>query len=152
NIRLLRRTDAVAARLSHGARHAARRNRRCGRRFPEGANSPMLSVIIPTYNRAETLPLAIASLLAQRTDSGLVDIGLDIVVADEGSTDAAAQVLAALAARQPAIRVIRQASAGVSAARSAGLAALRPEASLLGFRASDEVSAAGRFTAELSLL
>jgi len=111
----------------------------------------MLSVIIPAYNRAATLPLAIASLLAQRADACLADIGLDIVVVDDGSQDETPQVLAGLAARHSEIRVVRQENAGVSAARNAGLAALLPQTTLVSFLDSDDVSPAGRFAADLPL-
>lgn len=111
----------------------------------------MLSVIMPAYNRAATLPLAIASLLAQRADAGLAEIGLDIVVVDDGSQDETPQVLAELASRHPEIRVLRQDNAGVSAARNAGLAALLPETTLVSFLDSDDISPAGRFAADLPL-
>lgn len=106
---------------------------------------------MPAYNRAATLPLAIASLLAQRADAGLGDIGLDIVVVDDGSRDETPGVLAELASRHPEIRVLRQENAGVAAARNAGLAALLPQTTLVSFLDSDDVSAAGRFAADLPL-
>lgn len=111
----------------------------------------MLSVIMPAYNRAATLPLAIASLLAQRADAGLAELGLDIFVVDDGSRDETPQVLAELAARHPEIRVVRQENAGVAAARNAGLAALLPQTTLVSFLDSDDVSPAGRFAADLPL-
>lgn len=107
----------------------------------------MLSVIVPTYNRAATLPLALASLLAQRPA-----VGLDIIVIDDGSQDETPAILAGLAARHPEIRVLRQENAGVAAARNAGLAALLPQTTLVSFLDSDDVSPAGRFAADLPLL
>lgn len=106
---------------------------------------------MPAYNRAATLPLAIASLLAQRADAGLAEIGLDIIVVDDGSQDETPVVLAELASRHPEIRVVRQDNAGVSAARNAGLAALLPQTTLVSFLDSDDVSPAGRFVADLPL-
>lgn len=48
---------------------------------------PLVSVVVPTYNRAETLPRAIDSALAQTVDD------LEIVVVDDGSTDRTGEVL-----------------------------------------------------------
>jgi glycosyltransferase involved in cell wall biosynthesis len=57
-----------------------------------------VSVIIPAYNAEKTIPDAIASILAQA--GGYV---LEILVADDGSTDATREVVAGLADRHPQI-------------------------------------------------
>jgi len=49
--------------------------------------SPLVSVIIPTYNRAATLPNALRSVLEQ------VDVECEVIVADDGSTDTTSQVV-----------------------------------------------------------
>jgi glycosyltransferase involved in cell wall biosynthesis len=75
-----------------------------------------VSVVIPTYNRAQYVTKAIESVLAQTyTD-------YEIIVVDDGSTDDTLGVLQAYAGR---IRVIRQENAGPSAARNAGIEAAR---------------------------
>ena len=75
---------------------------------------PTFSVIIPTYNRAHTLPRAIESVLAQSfTD-------YELIVVDDGSSDETAKILE----RYP-IRMIRQPNSGVSAARNRGIEAAR---------------------------
>ena len=72
-----------------------------------------ISIIIPTYNRADLLPETLDSALAQtrRPD--------EIIVVDDGSTDSTADVLAGYSA--PVI-TLRQPNAGRSAARNAGMA------------------------------
>ncbi len=69
------------------------------------------SVVIPVYNKADTLPRAIDSVLTQRAGE------VEIVVVDDGSTDPIDAVLA----RYPGLTVVRQANGGVSAARNAGI-------------------------------
>jgi glycosyltransferase involved in cell wall biosynthesis len=74
-------------------------------------SGPSVSIIIPCYNTARYLGEALASSLAQ--DYWPVDI----TVIDDGSKDSSAQVAAGF----PGVRCIRQANAGVSAARNNGL-------------------------------
>lgn len=81
---------------------------------PHKADSPLVSVVIPTYNRADWLCEAVESVLAQTYAP------IEIIVVDDGSTDGTPDMLAA---RFPAVRCIVQPNAGVSAARNRGLAA-----------------------------
>lgn len=103
-----------------------------------------ITVIIPTYNRVATLPRAIESLLRQGDAADL-----DILVIDDGSTDATPQVLAALTREHRNVRSVRQDNTGVAGARNAGLAHLLPQTQLVSFLDSDDVSPPGRFAAEL---
>lgn len=87
----------------------------------------LVSVVIPTYNRAYILGDAIASALAQR------GVTVEVVVADDGSTDDTASVVARIAstagtvAGGPRVRRVYQNNAGVSAARNLGLRHARGE-------------------------
>ncbi|HRO28701.1 MAG TPA: glycosyltransferase family A protein, partial [Luteimonas sp.] len=81
------------------------------------ADIPETSVIIPTWNRRELIGRAIDSVLAQTRP---VD---EVIVVDDGSTDDTQAYLADRYGER--ISCIRQANAGVSAARNRGLAMAR---------------------------
>lgn len=78
-----------------------------------------VSVIVPTYNRAQLLPRAIASVQRQ-TVARLCDI----VVIDDGSTDDTSAVAARY---RDQIHYIRQPNRGAPAARNLGIQASRGE-------------------------
>ncbi len=80
--------------------------------------SPVVSVIIPTYNCSGLLPQAVRSVLGQE----LPPEDLEVIVVDDGSTD---DVAAALAPFGGAVTLLRQANAGPAAARNRGVAASR---------------------------
>jgi len=71
-----------------------------------------VSVVIPAYNAARFLTATLDSVAAQTQAPD------EIIVVDDGSTDATPQLLASRAG----IRVHRQANAGVAAARNQGVA------------------------------
>jgi glycosyltransferase involved in cell wall biosynthesis len=79
---------------------------------------PSVTVVVIGYNDADRLPVAVRSALAQT----LHDI--EVVVVDDGSTDATPEVLAGLAAADPRVRPVRLAdnSGGCSRPRNDGLA------------------------------
>jgi glycosyltransferase involved in cell wall biosynthesis len=78
---------------------------------------PDVSAIIPTYNRRELVIRAIRSALAQTREVG------EIIVIDDGSTDGTDAALKAEFGDR--IISVRQANAGVSAARNRGMAMAR---------------------------
>ena len=81
-----------------------------------GAETPPVSIVIPTYNRAEWLPGAIDSVLAQDYPD------LELIVVDDGSTDQTPDVLNGYAGRHPEdrFRFLRQANAGQAEALNRG--------------------------------
>ena len=83
-----------------------------GGRGPVSA-APLVSVVVPCFNQARFLGDAIESALSQTHER------VEVVVVDDGSTDGTAGVAAAY----PDVRLVRQANAGLAAARNAGLAA-----------------------------
>jgi glycosyltransferase involved in cell wall biosynthesis len=78
---------------------------------------PYFSVIIPVYNRASALDVAIRSVLAQSLQD------FEIIVVDDGSQDDPQSVVRTIA--DPRIRFIRQDNQGGGAARNAGIDAAR---------------------------
>jgi glycosyltransferase involved in cell wall biosynthesis len=76
--------------------------------------SPLVSVILPTYNRADTLGRSVSSVLEQTFDD------LELIIVDDGSTDSTAVVVKKFLDIR--IRYLRLASnRGASAARNAGI-------------------------------
>jgi glycosyltransferase involved in cell wall biosynthesis len=74
---------------------------------------PQISIIIPCYNSAWSLP-RLAGNLKQ-----VARPGFDIVFVDDGSTDGSAELFGRLV---PWARIVRQDNKGLSAARNAGVA------------------------------
>ncbi len=86
-----------------------------------------MSVVVPTFNRMDTLPEVLAAVEAQRTP-----FEFELVVVDDGSTDGTAAWLAERRFAVPA-RVVTQPNRGPAAARNAGVAAASaPRVAFLG--------------------
>lgn len=86
------------------------------------AAAPVLSVIIPTFNRAGILERCLQQLAAQTLPADR----FEVIVVDDGSADHTAEVLARAAA-QIAVVHERQANLGPAAARNRGLQRARGE-------------------------
>lgn len=89
---------------------------------------PKVSVIVPAYNAAQTIPAALRSALTQDLAPH------EVIVVDDGSKDGTAD----LVARDfPDVRLVRQENAGPSAARNA--AAALAEGEWLAFLDADDL-------------
>jgi glycosyltransferase involved in cell wall biosynthesis len=108
------------------------------------AGLPGVSVVIPTYNRADVLGEAIDSAFAQDVP------GLEVVVVDDGSTDDTPRLLDERRGRHgPALTVVRQANAGESAARNEGIR--RARNGLVALLDSDNRWRPGKLAKQLAL-
>jgi len=89
---------------------------------------PLVSIIIPTRNREVRISAAIDSVLNQTQQN------FELIVVDDGSTDATQEVLRAYGSRITCLRID---PAGPSAARNRGIAAA--QADLIAFLDSDDI-------------
>ena len=96
---------------------------------------PFVSVVIPTYNRAQQVKAAVESVIGQTYSD------FEVLVIDDGSTDLTREAIQQLAC-EPAnggkeIRYIRQTNSGQSAARNRGIQESRGD--WIAFLDSDDV-------------
>lgn len=95
------------------------------------SNEPLISVVLPTYNRAHSLPRAMRSVLAQSYRA------LELIVVDDGSSDDTEAIVRAMAAADGRVRLVRRAvNGGAAAARNTGLGEARGE--WIAFQDSDD--------------
>jgi glycosyltransferase involved in cell wall biosynthesis len=78
-------------------------------------NEDLVSVVIPSYNRAYCITTTVDSTLAQTHQQ------LEILIVDDGSSDGTRELIEERYRHEPRVRYIHQANAGVSAARNHGL-------------------------------
>nr|MDQ2681426.1 glycosyltransferase [Candidatus Eremiobacteraeota bacterium] len=84
---------------------------------------PDISVVIPTYNRLDTLQHVIPTLLAQDLNAQ----SYEVLVCDSMSTDGTLEYLAAVSAEHPRVRHLPGPYNGRAMARNAGISAARGE-------------------------
>lgn len=106
-----------------------------------------VSVIMPAFNAARFIAVAIASLLQERDA-----LALDIIVIDDGSTDDTRAIVEAIAARHPQVRLLRNPRKGIAAARNTGVANIKSECRFVAFMDADDASVAGRLARQRDLM
>lgn len=74
---------------------------------PEETPTPRLSIVVPAYNEEQRLQ---GSLLQIAEYVGRQSYTSEVIVSDDGSTDATSQLAEALAAQHPWLRIIREPS------------------------------------------
>lgn len=102
----------------------------------------LVSIILPTYNRADFIGKALDSVFAQTYEHW------ECVIIDDGSTDWTCDVLAAY--DDPRITVLRQENRGVSGARNVGMAVCRGD--LIALLDSDDEWLPAKLQTQLSYM
>ena len=96
------------------------------------ASSPRVTIVMPAYQAAETIGEALASLTAQTYSN------LEIIVIDDGCTDATAEIAQYTAMKSNGrVRIFRQENSGQAVALNAGWA--QASGIYLGYLGADDV-------------
>ena len=94
--------------------------------------NPYISIIIATYNREKYVVKAIDAIRSQAFTAW------ELIVVDDGSSDATAEVVSSIASTDQRVKYVYQANAGLSAARNTGKAAIHPESKYIMFHDDDD--------------
>lgn len=95
-------------------------------------NTPALvSVIVPVYNAEQYLSYCIDSILGQSYPH------LEVILVDDGATDASPQICDEYAAKDQRVQVIHQQNGGIAKAQNAGLDAVHGE--YIAFADNDDI-------------
>ncbi|HEX2314357.1 MAG TPA: glycosyltransferase [Thermomonospora sp.] len=111
-----------------------------------GGHGPVLEIVVPARNEAERLPAGLALLCGKLSR---LPVPAEVVVVDNASTDATADIVRAWEAFGP-VRLVRCARPGKGAAVRAGLLATR--APYVGFVDADMATDLGALDRVLALL
>ena len=106
------------------------------------AANPVLSVIVPTYNRAWCIERCLDALLVESPN-----VPMEVVVVDDGSTDGTDEVLQGY---RDAVTIIRQSNGGPGAARNAGVRGSK--GALVAFMDSDDENLPGRLKMQVDYM
>lgn len=111
----------------------------------ESANeAPLVSVVIASYNSADTIAATLASVQHQ------THTAWELLVIDDGSTDCSPDIVTRFADADPRIKLIRQPNAGPSVARNRGVSEARGR--YVAFLDSDDVWSPGHLALTTSAL
>lgn len=103
-----------------------------------------ISVILSTYNRVNTLPRAIDSVLTQTLQD------FELIIVDDGSSDTTPELLRDYAKKDKRIRVLTQSNQGLPTARNVGVA--KASGRYIAFIDSDDAYAVNHLSFHLDFL
>lgn len=110
-----------------------------------GSTEALVSIVVPTYNRADRMFKTVESALAQTHRN------LEVIVVDDASTDDTVSRAEALMAGDPRVRLVRQkTNQHANAARNAGVVASRGE--FVNFMDSDDLLRPDKIARQLEAL
>ncbi len=105
---------------------------------------PLVSVVMPTYNRANVIGGAIDSILNQTYDN------FEFIIVDDGCTDSTYEVLEKYAAKDKRIILLKQNNQGPAAARNA--AAYKAKGKYIALMDDDDISLPNRLMKQVTFL
>ncbi len=109
------------------------------------SKDPLVSVVMPTYNRADLLPRSILSILTQTYKN------IEFIIVDDGSTDHSVALIKSFQKMDPRIRLIEnEQNMGISASRNKGQDAAVGE--YIAIQDSDDISWPTRIEKEVDFL
>ena len=106
--------------------------------------TPLVSVVMTTYNRADVIGRSIDSILNQTYDN------FELIIVDDGCTDSTYEVLEKYAAKDKRIVLLRQNNQGLAAARNAGVD--KAQGKYIAFMDDDDVSLPNRLKKQVTFL
>ena len=105
---------------------------------------PLVSVVMPSYNRANFVGNAIDSILNQTYND------FEFIIVDDGSTDSTSEVLQKYAAKDKRVVLLRQNNQGAAAARNAGVD--KAKGKYIAFMDDDDISLPNRLDKQVAFL
>lgn len=107
------------------------------------ARPPRVCVIVPCFNREDTVEEAVRSVLTQSVND------LEVIAVDDGSEDRTWAVLESI--RDPRLRLVRNPGKGVSAARNYGVS-VSTDSNWIAFQDSDDIWLPNKLEQQLAQL
>lgn len=108
-------------------------------------SNPLVSVVLPTYNRADLLPAAIESILNQTYQN------FELIIVDDGSTDNTTELLNAYRQKDKRVKIIRSfENRGISYARNQGNITARGK--YIAVMDSDDISLPDRLKKQVAFM
>lgn len=106
--------------------------------------APLISVVVPVHNAARYLVAALDSIRVQ------TERDFELIVVDDGSTDASLSLLRDFSRIEPRLRLISRANTGIVGALNDGLAIARGE--FIARMDADDIALPRRFAAQVAYL